>query len=242
MATVRMSQKLIDKMVSNAGQKFSKQNPEKDYPTTGGDNIISELGIMEKATLTKEFVDKTWLVESDIRANYSSSNITTVEICSSIDTYDEDGNADENGSYDAGGNYISSYDKNKSYALELSTPIEMPDCVNTGYATISINVENTHPTFVACAEIDAHNSKVRNELYEFKNTLRETLGKFTTLNQALKASKNKYSALVPEDVMQRVMEKDNRKKKDQELADIASKDMDMLSEVLLTDSLLGDDS
>ena len=42
--------------------------------------------------------------------------------------------------------------------------------------------------------------------------------------------------------MQRVMEKDNRKKKDQELANIASEDMDTLSEVLLTDSLLGDDS
>ena len=184
MATVRMSQKLIDKMVSNAGQKFSKQNPEKDYPTTGGDNIISELGIMDKATLTKEFVEDTWLGKHlemiQIRANYSSSTITNVEICSSVDTYDEDGNADENGSYDAGGNYISSYDKNKSYTLELSTPIEMPDCVNTGYSTISINVENTHPTFVACAEIDSHNSKVRNELYEFKNTLRETLGKFTT--------------------------------------------------------------
>ena len=242
MATVRMSNKLIDKMVSAAGQKFAKQNPEKAYPVDSADAIAAEFNLIEKATLTKEFVDETWLGESSIKADYNYQNINTIDICATIETYDENGNIDSQGNYDIGGNYISSYDKEKSYSLELTSPIEMPECVAVGYKSIKISVNNDHPTFVACAEIDAHNSKVRNELYEFKNKLRETFGKFTTLNQALKASKNKYSALVPEDIMQRVMEKDNRKKKDQELANIASEDMDTLSEVLLTDSLLGDDS
>lgn len=242
MATVRMSNKLIDQMVNTAGKKFEKQNPSKEYADTAGDSFATEFKLSELASNTEKHIEETW-EESPWTVSINTSRISTVEIGARVETYDEDGNLDTNGNYDAGGNYLGSYDsdKYKTFELPLSSPIVVPDLINTGYNTAKITVPQDNAIFMQCSAVDAHNKKAREELYEFKNKLRDTLGQFTTLNQALKASDNKYSALVPHETMQRVLEKDDRKKREQELAEIASQDIDTLSEVLLTDSLLGDD-
>jgi len=242
MATVRMSQKLVDQMVSAAGKKFENQNPSKEYPATAGDSFATEFKLAELSSNTEKHFEENW-EDSSWTVSLNTSRISTIEIGARMETYDEDGNLDTNGNYDAGGNYLGSYDsdKYKTFDLPLSSPIVVPDLVNASYNTAKITVPQDNELFMQCSDVDAHNKKVRQDLYEFKNNLRDTLNQFTTLNQALKASNNKYSALVPHDTMERVLEKDDRKKRQQELAEIVGKDIDTLSEVLLTDSLLGDD-
>ena len=242
MATVRMSNRLIDQMVDTAGEKFKKQNPSKEYPATAGDSFATEFKLTELASDTETHLEETW-GNSPWQYSSNTSRISAIEISARMATFDESGNSDEEGNYDVNGNYLGNYesDKFKTFELPLSSPIVVPDIVNVSYSTAKITVPEDNEIFLACAEVDAHNTKVRNELYEFRNNLREVLCQFTTLNQALKASENKYSALVPHEVMERVLEKDNRKKREKELAEIASKDIDTLSEVLLTDSLLGDE-
>jgi len=218
MATVRMSQRHIAKMVDNAASKFEKQNQKKEFPATAGDTFVSEYDLVGKAQATQKHLEETW-------GSFDNFDTTTMRV-SAIDlrsTLDDD-------------DYHTT-----TFTLPLTSNIHLPSCFSRTYGTFSISVKPDNPTFVKCYEIDQHNKRVKNELYAFKRDLRETLEQFTTLNQALKASDNAYSGIVPHASMQRVMEKDDRKKREQELAEIAQKDISTLQEVLLTDSLLGDD-
>lgn len=225
MATVRMSQKLIDNMVSNASRKFEKQNPKKEFPATAGDKIVDEFKLIDKCLSTKKHVEETW----GSMAKVPTSTVSSVCIKSELSEHDDSGE------------YRSSYERRKSYVLDLSTPLEVPEILDPRYGSFDLNVGHTNEIFIQCYAIDQENTRITERQYEFKNDLRNTLRQFTTLNQALKASDGAYGKLVPQESMTRVMEKDDRTRRAAELAEIAQKDISTLQEVLLTDSLLGDD-
>ncbi len=225
MATVRMSQRLIDEMVSTASRKFEKQNPKKEFPATAGDKIVDEFKLVDKCLSTKKYMEETW----GSMAKVPTNTVSSVYIESQLSEYDDEGE------------YRQSYQREKSYHLDLSTPIEVPELLNTRYGSFTLKVEPTNEVFIQCYSIDQENRRIADRQYEFKNDLRNTLRQFTTLNQALKASDGAYGKLVPQESMTRVMEKDDRTRRATELAEIAQKDISTLQEVLLTDSLLGDD-
>jgi len=225
MATVRMSQRLIDDMVSNASRKFEKQNPKKEFPATAGDKIVDEFKLVDKCLSTKKHVEETW----GGMVKVPTSTVSSICIKGSLPEQDENGE------------YRNSYDCDKSYVLDLSTPLEIPEMLGPRYGTFDLKVGHTNEIFIQCYAIDQENTRITERQYEFRNDLRNTLRQFTTLNQALKASDGAYGKLVPQESMTRVMEKDDRTRRAAELAEIAQKDISTLQEVLLTDSLLGDD-
>ena len=224
MATVRMSQRLISDMVSTATRKYETQNQTKPFPATAGDDIVISEGLRDKAAATQKFMESTW--SNVIRTD--TDTVSSIYIKSTITKSFPDSEDEDEEHY-------------QTYALELSTPLELPQGCGARYGSIDIHVKPDNEIFVQCYSIDQDNKRINNAQYDFRNSLRRTLEQFTTLNQALKASDGSYAALVPQETMTRVMQKEDRKQRNIELAEIAQQDISGLKEILLTDSLLGGD-
>ena len=78
------------------------------------------------------------------------------------------------------------------------------------------------------------------ETSTFRRNIQETLDKFHTLNQLLKAAPY-VKDLVPQEKLTKMYEKDDRTGRRQELAELADDQLQGLREVILEDALLGDD-
>ena len=229
MATVRMSQRLISEMVSAAMRKFEKQYPEKEFPILFGDSIASSLKLYEKSIASQQSMQNIW---GEVAKHFDGTfEVSAIRISSTIKATGTD---EEDKEYNH-------YDKTKEYTLALSTPLSIPDFLpNVSYECMRLKVEPTNEIFVQCYAIDQENRAISDKRYEFRRQTRATLNEFTTLNQALKATNGAYAALVDQETMTKVMKKDDRSARNAELAVIAENELSELREVLLTDSLLGD--
>tara|TARA_R100000808_G_scaffold23123_1_gene50929 strand:- start:25897 stop:26535 length:639 start_codon:yes stop_codon:yes gene_type:complete len=111
------------------------------------------------------------------------------------------------------------------------------------YGSCTIDLEATDENAIAIKEILNFNEDIGIRRTEYEDKVKEALGNFTTLNQALKAWPA-VKKLIPDEekhLLARVYEKVQRKKKqDQQRAEIELNETE-LNEVILTNSLIGGD-
>ncbi|MGY8866283.1 MAG: hypothetical protein ACKVJK_11740 [Methylophagaceae bacterium] len=224
MSTVRMSSKLLDQIESKAGDKFDNTNSRKEYPPQLAEQLCDEFSLTNKANETLAWLNAKWQgLRQEKMYSYNRLDITVEP------TKDED---------------TDSYGGSMRFSLDLSTPREAPGfIVQRNYSDIGylkLQLLPSHPVVVQCKAIDDFNESLSTKRYDFKRNIYSTMRQFTTLNQALKAAPA-VKDLVPQDAIDKVYMKEDRKARQAELATIAEDQLKDLKEVLLTDALLGDD-
>tara|TARA_R110000765_G_scaffold54047_2_gene108023 strand:- start:184 stop:858 length:675 start_codon:yes stop_codon:yes gene_type:complete len=224
MSTVRMSSKLLDQIESKAGDKFDNTNSRKEYPPQLAEQLCDEYSLTNKANETLAWLNAKWQgLRQEQMYSYNRLDITVEP------TKDED---------------TDSYGGRMRFSLDLSTPREAPGfIVKRNYSDIGylkLQLLPSHPVVVQCKAIDDFNESLSTKRYDFKRNIYNTMRQFTTLNQALKAAPA-VKDLVPQDAIDKVYKKEDRKARQAELATIAEDQLKDLKEVLLTDALLGDD-
>ena len=253
MSTVRMSADLQYKIANNARDTYNVANPEREIPSDVGNKIydkylkekfetiqmfllseenisvldkkctkikpISKLRLKLKYCHTQEQVDHNGVAEMvEVNDNFNFDlSLTNREITALLST-------------DPANDY------HDHVAVQLQIDI-------TGYDNDSVPskdfIDLSCPLFSELISIRQHNDKVYNGGRDYKQKVQETIASFTTLNQALKA----WPALkdfVPQDKIDKVYEKVERKAKQQQQREAIEVQEQELNSVILTASLLGD--
>ena len=220
MKTVRLSESLKYDIRKEARKKFNKTNPKKEYPTDGY-SILVRYGIIDKLEQTKKYFEELW------NRSLPTEQPDNVTIKSD---WTED-RVDENGEdYQVTDEH--------QFALSLSN-VEIPSFL-TRYGDYYLNVPSEDETFVECMSVRMFNDKLDEQEREYINKLDIALDKFSTLNQLVKNAPY-IKDLVPQDRLQKMHEKDDRKARAKEQAELAEHELADLREVLLEDKLMGDD-
>ena len=213
MATVRMSNRLMAEIEQAAKNKFDKINPKQKVDPTFGDRIFDtyvQPSVEDFQALYKEKFSQFDEVEPGKR-----SEVTYVKIHSDDDNEGK-------------------------FGIELSTRRTAPQFLCDHWSkTISLKVPLSDPSYQEAVRVAAFNDALHNKRYDFLSRIQDTLTNFTTLNQALKAVPT-LADLVNDSYIQKVHEKVERKKVEQERKEQAQANLDDLSEVLLADKLLED--
>lgn len=225
MATVRMSERLIGDIKDKARRKFANTNPSKELPSSLGEKVADDHDLTNKALATFKFLNEQWQgLYKETLFDYDRIIVTGEETY--IDRYgDEDVRSLE-------------------FTLELNTPRQAPGFIvkssygGAGYMKVVLPYND--PVMAECIAVQNYNKDLSDKKYDFINNLENTIRKFTTLNQALKAAPA-IKDLVPQVSIDTVYKKDDRTRRAAELAEIADAELTDLKEILLTDSLLGDD-
>ncbi len=217
MKTVRLSSNLRYDIQRAAEAKFNKANPKKDYPSDGMQLFIDE-GYQLKIDKTVKHFKDVWGFDM------ATTNARELVISSSHYVMDEDGDEEE---------------RDKSYTLTLPD-IPVPNTLLRYGDSMRVQVEPDNATFLACVEIEMYNSKLSDNLYSYRNNIRQVLDRFTTLNQLIKAAPY-MKDLVPQERLQKMHEVDDRSGRRAQQAELADNELSELREVLLEDALLGDD-
>ena len=124
------------------------------------------------------------------------------------------------------------------YRLQCQ-PTDVPRFL-ASYDELEMEVDPTDPTIVECYAIEQYNKSIQIKKHDYRSKLREVMGRFSTLNQLLKAAPY-IKDLVPQEKLTKMYEKDDRSGRRAELAEVADSELQGLREVLLEDALLGDD-
>lgn len=224
MSTVRMSSKLLDQIESKAGDKFDNTNSRKEYPPELAEQLCDEFSLTDKANETLAWLNAKWQgLRQEKMYSYNKLDIT-VEAQEIEDT--------------------DTYGGRMRFGLDLPTPRQAPGFIvkqnysDMGY--LKLKLSPSHPVVAQCKAIDDFNESLGTRRYEFKRNIYKTMQQFTTLNQALKAAPA-VKDLVPQDAIDKVYKKEDRRARQAELATIAEEQLQDLKEILLTDALLGDD-
>ena len=227
MSTVRMSERLIDDIKTQARKKFDNTNPTKDLPTDLGESVADRYELTNKSLATFKFLNDTWAgLHQEELFTYNQIIVNGTE--SYTDRWGEEQTRD------------------CDFTLDLNTPREAPGFIVSGrnYSDngyLKVTLPYNDPVLVECISTQKYNRELSDKRYEFINNLEDTMRKFTTLNQALKATDGAIKDLIPQDKIETVYKKDDRTQRAAELAEIASTELTDLKEIILTDSLLGDD-
>jgi len=217
MKTVRLSEQLKRDIKRAAETKYNNANPQKDYPKDGMQLFIDQ-GYQQKIdTTTQQFKD-VWGYE------IPTNVVNELQISSSVVTEDSDG--DE-------------YQSDKSFILQLPD-LTIPKVLVQYGDRMRVKVEPDNPTFLQCVEVEMFNDNLYTKKREYIDNIRSVLDRFSTLNQLMKAAPY-IKDLVPQERIQKMHETDDRTGRRQEQAEIADTELAELREVLLEDSLLGDD-
>ena len=217
MKTVRLSSNLKYDIRRVAENKFSKANPSKEYPSDGMQLFIDE-GYQLKIDKTVKHFKDVWGFDMP------TTEARELVISSSHYIADEDGDESEH---------------HKSYTLTLPN-VKVPNTLLRYGDSMRVEVKPDNATFLACVEIEMFNSKIRDNLYNYKNKIVDVLDRFSTLNQLIKAAPY-MKDLVPQERLQKMHEVDDRSGRRAAQAELADNELSELREVLLEDALLGDD-
>ena len=225
MKTVRLSEQLKHDIKKNALEKFEKANPKQTYPADGA-KLLTKYGVMDKVEQTKTSFKEIWdrpvPMETVERVQLSSTH-TVLE-----NEYD----------YEKSEEVEREVEKTFTYTLNVpdtSMPSFMVD-----YRDFKLVVPADDETFLACYQVQVANDNLNEETRTFRRNIEETLEKFHTLNQLIKAAPY-IKDLVPDDRLQKMYEKDERGERVKQQAEMAENELKDLREVLLEDKLLGDD-
>tara|TARA_B100000927_G_scaffold177651_1_gene143083 strand:+ start:1635 stop:2312 length:678 start_codon:yes stop_codon:yes gene_type:complete len=225
MKTVRLSEQLKHDIKRKAIDKFEKANPKQTYPADGA-KLFTKYGIADKVLRTKAAFKEIWdrdvPMDSVERIQLSS---TAMETRKQWDHEKED--------------YVEQQEES-NFTFTLNIPITKIPSFMVNYSDFKLEVPPDDETFIECYQVQVANDNLSSELSAFRRNIQETLDKFHTLNQLLKAAPY-IKDLVPEDRLQRMYEKDDRGKRVKQQAEMADNELSDLREVLLEDKLLGDD-
>jgi hypothetical protein len=218
MSTVRMSMRLMDEIKQAAQKKFDRTNPKTPYPETLADEIYDDL-LAGKLDKVSKVVEK----ELNGVVKFKTTDCKNLKMTSiKKDVHGE---------------------KNKeTFSLMFTSSRTVPKfVVDSGWdPEVSVFVDNNYKAFKTCEKIKEDNRQLSTRRAEFLNNISDTLDKFTTLNQCLKAFPA-IKDLVDHDYIEKVNKKDERKAKQEKLQQEVETNLSELKEVLLEDKLLGDD-
>jgi len=213
MATVRMSNRLIAEIEQAAKNKFDKINPKQKVDPTFGDKVFDTY--VQPAVADFQDLYKQKFSQFDEAKVGSRNEVNYVKI-----------HTDD--------------DNEGVFGLELSTMRAAPEFLCDKWEkSIKLKVPLSEPAYQEAIRVATFNDNLHNKRYDFLSRIQDTLTNFTTLNQALKAVPT-LADLVDDSYIQKVHEKVERKKVEQERKEQAQANLDDLSEVLLADKLLED--
>lgn len=221
MATVRMSDKLVEAAVDEAERQFENVNKKKEIPLDLGDLIYTNYvqPVLEAAKLLQT-------THPHVKNFMRFEDQTTLSIGFIVP------NTDVNDKRDV--NYTSDMELNMSAAREV------PGSGARHYNTTAFYIPFDCEEAVQIREVTNFNEDCSIRRREYRDKVRDTLNNFTTVNQALKAWPALEKLITDPWVLQRVNEKVQRKKKQAEQrAEIELNETD-LNSVILTNALIGD--
>lgn len=217
MKTVRLSSQLARDIRREAERKYSSTNPEKEYPNDGMKFYIDN-GYQTKVDATAKHFKETWGYDCPV------NEIDTIHITADLDPDETEYNE---------------YNHRQTFRLPISG-VSVPTILVKYSDEMYVNVERDNPTFQECMEVKMYNDNLSTKKREYESKIQEVISRFSTLNQLLKAAPY-IKNLVPNDRLQKMYEKDDRTARRKEQAELADTELAELREVLLEDSLLGDD-
>ena len=226
MSTVRMSETLITDIKNQARKKFDNTNPNKELPTHLGESVADTYDLTNKSLATLKFLNDTGNgLHKEELFTYNQVVVSGTE--SYTDKWGDERTRDHD------------------FTLDLNSPREAPGFIVKGrnysdHGYMKVTLPYNDPVLVECLSTQTYNRELSDKRYEFISNLEDTMRKFTTLNQALKAAPA-IKDLVPQEKIDTVYKKDDRTKRAAELAELADTELVDLKKIILTDSLLGDD-
>ena len=225
MKTVRLSGSLLQDIRSNIKNAFTRVNPEKEYPSDEGFQVLERHGIVEKLEKTRLHMQELWGEDYYLKERTCEG----IAISCEVDT-----NVDDDGHMQT---------EKRSYNLNVPSMKVPAFLLGESYYDTRLNVavSSDDPTFVKCQEVRMFNEdrhrKQQDQIRQFNNLIDEH--NLTTLNQLLKAAPW-LEAHVPADRLQKMNEKDERVKREQQQREYAEDAMSDIRETLLEDKLTGD--
>mgnify|MGYP003122231849 FL=1 len=221
MATVRMSDKLKWATVDEAERQFENVNKKKEISLDIGDAIYTKY-VLPVVETSQSFIVKHSNVKNFIKLDTSSS----LQVGFVIPAHDDQ----------------TEMTYSSSNTIEMSAERTIPSSTNNNYHNhISFYIPHDCEEAIQIKEIRDHNEDIATRAYEYRNKVSDTLDNFTTVNQALKAWPALEKLITDSWVLQRVNEKvQRRKKQDEQRAEIELNETD-LNSVILTNALIGDD-
>ena len=225
MKTVRLSEQLKRDIKRKAIDKFENANPKQTYPTDGL-KLFTKYGIADKVLKTKAAFKEIW--DRDVPMD----TVERIQLTSTAMVSKETWNHEKE-------EYVQREEEDH-FTFTLNIPSTKVPAFMVDYRDFKLEVPPDDETFVECYQVQVANDNLSSETSTFRRNIQETLDKFHTLNQLLKAAPY-IKDLVPEDRLQKMYEKDDRGQRVKQQAEMAEHELSDLREVLLEDKLLGDD-
>jgi len=213
MATVRMSDRLLHDIRSKAKEKYRVVNPEKEFPladTFYNENISPKLD-----KLLQQFSETL-----DNMVNYTVKNVESLNVNVDVPTDDPARPV-----------------KTETYNCKFSSERKIPSFMSASWYAGEINLPFEHEFAQNLYGISQYNKKRKEQESTYVEKITEVCKEFSTLNQAMKAWPA-LKDLVPQDSVQKLYEKVNRKAKQQQQRDFIVEQEQELNEVLLESKLL----
>ena len=252
MSTVRMSDQLQRDIAKEAINTYDKANPEREIPSDMGNKMYDKY-LKQKHENMQTFLLSTENV-SVIDPSYAKiKSISSLRLRISYSDIEEQTDYDGNATMEI-------VDQHMDFNLDVSNREVMtllsknPDGYND-HATVALKIDITGnnedenpfrehvdlscPLLSELVSIREYNDKVYTGGRQYKQKVQEAIAAFTTLNQALKAWPA-LKDLVPQDKIDKVYEKVERKAKQQQQREAIEVQEQELNSVILTASLLGD--
>ena len=239
MSTVRMSDYLINDIINSFEKSYDKANPKLEIDSKYSDRLYNTY-IGSCGDTVIEAAEEAFGDLFDAKSMFGKSNQLSVQAPVTISQVTRD---------DTGTDSVTAELHEEHYfTIELSTERLVPKVINkSSWSSIAEDVRYAFDryedkTFNYICEVHEHNSKLEANRDLAAREVRILLGKFTTLNQALKAWPA-LSKLVAPEKLAKVHEKQQRKRKQdlqKEMADEVIVGSD-INKTILAGALLGDD-
>lgn len=228
MKTVRLSGSLLDDIKQNIKSAYDRVNPNKEYPGSSsfeGYEVLKRYDVLDKIEKTKSYIKEVWGTDEMLEER----ELDYVRIKCQLET-----NVDDEGQ---------THYETKSFKLGV-TDVMVPTILlgSSSYErTLSVQVDPDDETLVKCQEVKMFNSNNEDKKWQQVEQFEQLIEQhnITTLNQLLKAAPW-LEAHVPADRLQKMNEKDERVKREQQQREFAEDAMSEIRETLLEDKLTGD--
>ena len=228
MATVRMSDKLKYSAIDEAERQFDNVNKKKEIPLDVGDSIYTNY-VQPIVDSAHNFMIKHPHVKNLLNLETQSELSVGFILPNNDETEMFDGDTD-------------SFNYSNANTIQMSAERQFPAPFGRHYGNgATYNIPFDCEEAVQIKEIKTHNEDLETKRYEYRTKVQDTLENFTTVNQALKAWPALEKLITDPWVLQRVNEKvQRRKKQEEQRAEIELNETE-LNSVILTNALIGDD-
>jgi hypothetical protein len=213
MATVRMSDRLLRDIRQNAKKKYRVVNPEKEYPLA--DTFYSENIAPKLDKLIQQFNETL-----NNMVNYTIKSVEQINFNVDVPTNDP-----------------ARPIVTETFSCKFSSERKVPSFMSSSWYSAEINLPFEHEFAQQLYNISQYNKKRKEQEHTYVDKIENVCKEFSTLNQAMKAWPA-LKDLVPQDSVQKLYEKVNRKAKQQQQRDFIVEQEQELNEVLLESKLL----